>query len=69
MKLSIYVTQEQLNIATCRSYSEHVSRLARIRSLPLSAFNYNPVYRIMLIWEAEVYINNVTKQLDAAFLN
>lgn len=50
-------------------YNENIDRLERIKALPLSAFQYNPVYRIMLIWEAEQYIKNVFNQLDTAFLN
>jgi hypothetical protein len=48
---------------------EHIARKKRIANLPLSTFDNNPVYRILFIWEAEAYINNINKQLDAAFLN
>ena len=47
----------------------HRDRLERIKALPLSAFDNNPVYRILIIWEAEAYINNINKQLDRVFSN
>lgn len=50
-------------------YVEHSQRIERIKALPLAAFGNNPVYRILLIWEAQAYLNNINKQLDVAFLN
>lgn len=50
-------------------HAQHSDRLERIKALPLSAFDNNPVYRILIIWEAEAYINNINQQLDRVFSN
>lgn len=50
-------------------YVEVSQRIERWKGLPLSAFGHNPVYRILLIWEAEAYLENIYKQLDNVFLN